>query len=265
MMSENIIDILKNYFNVKKIKEIEVVKSGHINDTFLIRMKEKDYILQKINKEVFKSPYGMMHNVIEVTRYLTKKIRYEGNNPSYHALQFIENKYGQIITNSNEEYWRVSIFIPFSQTFETISNKESFYEMGKVVGEFQKNLQNFPKNILINTIPNFHNTLLRFNNLLSAYERASEEHKKEVIKEYQFFIKNQNLYSIIISAIEGKIIPLRVTHNDTKPSNVLFSSRTKKALCLIDLDTVMTGSIVYDYGDALRIGASSAKDRKSAV
>ena len=256
----HIINILKNYFNVKKIKVIEQIKSGHINDTYHIRMKEKDYILQKINSEVFKSPYGMMHNVTEVSKYLTKKICYEGGNPSFHALQFIDNKYGQIITNDNEEYWRVSIFIPYSRTFEIIKNKEAFYEMGKVVGEFQKNLQNFPKNVLINTIPYFHDTQIRYNNLCNAYEHAKDIIKEEVKKEYNFFNNYKDLYRCITDKINDKQIPLRVTHNDTKPSNILFSTKTKKALCLIDLDTVMMGSIVYDYGDALRIGASSAKE-----
>ena len=252
--------VASEFVNPKKIIEIQEINTGHVNDTYLVIMPESEYILQRINTNVFSSPFGMMHNIKEVTYFLRKKVIYEGNNPSRAVLNIVKTKYNQDLAIKKDKYYRMLEFVSNSMSFDIIPSKELFSEMGRAVGNFQKLIQGFPPHVLDETIQHFHDTPCRYQQLLMSIKINHQNRKEEVKKEIHFFEKNEKLYSIITKKLKNKSIPSRVTHNDTKPSNVLFDKNTSKALCMIDLDTVMKGSIVYDYGDALRVGASNARE-----
>lgn len=252
--------VASEFVNPKQIVEIVEIKSGHVNDTYIVKMPECVYILQRINTNVFSSPYGMMHNIKEVTNFLRKKVIYEGKNPSRAVLNAIKTKYDQDIAIKKDKYYRMMEYIGDSISYDILPSKELFSEMGVAVGKFQKLIEGFPPHVLDETIQHFHDTPYRYKQFLTSIKINYQNRKKEVANEIDFFIKNKDLYNIITSKLHNHELPSRVTHNDTKPSNVLFDKKTKKALCMIDLDTVMKGSILYDYGDALRAGASNAKE-----
>lgn len=256
----NLYSVASEFINPHKIIEIREINSGHINDTYLIVMPEAQYILQRINTNVFSSPFGMMHNIQEVTEFIRKKVIYEGNNPSRAVLNVIKTRYGQVIAIKKDKYYRMLEYINNSVSYDVVPSKEIFGEMGHAVGMFQKLIQGFPPHVLDETIQHFHDTPYRFKQFQQALKINYQNRIKEVTKEIIFFQKHKTIYNLIVNKLKNKAIPSRVTHNDTKPSNILFDNQTHKALCMIDLDTVMKGSIVYDYGDALRIGASKAKE-----
>jgi len=257
-MPHDLRKVAEEFLNSQKIVEIKEIESGHINKTYLVVMPECNYILQEINTHVFNSPFGMVHNIKEVTEYIRKKLIYEGKDPNRATLNIVTSRLGQDIVIYKNRYWRCMQYINGSKTYEVIESKEMFYEVGKAVGEFQFLLSGFHTRILDDTIRHFHDTPYRYEKFLDVIKLDRCDRVKECQEEIEFIRARSAFFSRITSKLEKKIIPYRVTHNDTKLSNVLLDEKTGKALCLIDLDTVMKGSILYDYGDALRIGASIA-------
>lgn len=256
----HLLHVCKEFVETDNIVDISVLKGGHINESYLLTMPEAQYTLQKINTHVFRSPYGMMHNIEEVTNFIKKKIIYCGLNPSRGILNIIKTRYDQTLAIIDDEYWRCTQFIDKAKAYERLNEPEMFYEMGRIVGDFQNLLDGFHTRILEDTIPHFHDTLYRYNHFLQTLKLDPLNRAKDVKEEIQKIHKYKGCYNYINKLIEDKEIPRRVTHNDTKPSNVLFDNNTKKAICLIDLDTVMKGSILFDYGDALRGGATTANE-----
>lgn len=250
--------IIKQYFNPSKVESIEPYGNGHINNTFLITFPEKKYILQEINKTVFNNPARVMKNIEAVTRHLKKKAIYEGKNPNRAVLNVVYTLDNKEIVCYKEHYYRCYEYIEDATTYEQVENNEMFYEMGKVVGEFQKLLMDFDSSVLSAPIKNFHNTPKRFETFLKICKKDAYKRAQSCENEIDFVLNREEKMSVITELLDYNLIPLRVTHNDTKLNNIMFDSKTKKALCLIDLDTVMPGSILYDYGDGLRLGASTA-------
>lgn len=256
----DILLVAKEYLNVEKIVEIKELKGGHINSTYLIIMPEAQYILQQINTDVFISPYGMMHNIREITEHIRKKVIYEGKDPNRSVLNIVKTIYNQVLCIRDNKYWRCMQYIGDSTAYDHVTSPEMFYEIGKAIGDFQHLLIGFHTRVLDETIAHFHDTPFRYKKFLDCIKVDRVGRVNEVKTEINFIKKRSAAYSTIVQWIENKEIPRRVTHNDTKPSNVLIDDKTGKALCLIDLDTVMKGSLLYDYGDALRIGASTAAE-----
>ena len=252
--------VAKEFVNVNQIQEIKELKGGHINSTYLIKMPEAEYILQQINNDVFVSPFGMMHNIQQITDHIRRKVIYDGKNPNRCVLNIVKTVYDQVLCVRENEYWRCMQYIDNSTAYEHIESPEMFQEMGRVVGEFQELLEGFHTRILDETIPHFHDTPYRYKHFLNVVKVDSCDRVKNVKDEIDFIKSNRSIYPTIVKWIDDQVIPRRVTHNDTKPSNVLIDDTTGKALCLIDLDTVMRGSLLYDYGDALRIGCSTAPE-----
>lgn len=253
--------VVKEYFNPDKVISIEKFGTGLINDTYIVKFKEIRYILQKINDYVFQSPIGVMYNIDLITEYIRNRVIYEGENYRNSTLTLVKSKLNKnfVIVN-DDEYWRCYTWID-GKTYDSTTDPEIFCEAGRAVGRFQNLLNGFHTRFLTDNIKNFHNTPYRYETFLDVVKIGDNiERVKECKKEIEFIKKRSNQMDIITQAINEKRIPRRVVHNDTKLNNIMFEKNGKKALCLIDLDTAMKGSLVYDYGDALRLGASTAAE-----
>jgi len=240
--------------------------NGHINDTFLLRCntpenQEKKYILQRMNHDIFKNPPQLMENVVHVTTYLRKIILSQGGNPERETLHVCKTLDGaNWYQDSAHNYWRMFSFIERSMCLEKVESEKDFYDSAVAFGNFQKLLADFPVQMLHETIPNFHNTASRFQDFQKAVQTANSARAALAQKEIVFALDRKKETSVLTDLLaEGKL-PLRVTHNDTKLNNILFDADTRKALCIIDLDTVMPGLSLYDFGDSIRFGASTGAE-----
>lgn len=263
--NELLVKVINEYFDYSKIKKITELKGGHINSTYLIEMEETSYILQRINHHVFKSPYGMMHNIMEVTEYIRNKLAYNGLDPDRHTLKVQKTIYDQILCIRDDSYWRCMKYIGDSFAYDKVESADMIYEIGCAVGNFQNLLKGFHTRILDEIIPHFHDTEDRYKNLCTTISLDEHDRVKDCKDLIKYIKSKSKKFSLITDAIRDKKIPRRVVHNDTKPSNVLIDNKTKKQLCMIDLDTVMRGSVLFDYGDALRIGASNCAEDERDV
>ena len=243
-------------FEVKT--KIEEYGNGHINDTYLC---ESRYILQRINVNVFENPAHVMENIYNVTEHIGKKIKAAGGNPDRETLTVIPTIDGDCYYKADDKnYFRMYKYISDSLSYDTVENPIQLYYAGRAFGAFQKMLDDFPAEKLHETIKDFHNTPKRVENLKKAIEEDKAGRRGEVQKEIDFALEYAKYADLIVNATEKGEVPVRVTHNDTKLNNVLFDKDTGKELCVIDLDTVMPGSALYDFGDALRFGASSGAE-----
>lgn len=236
--------------------------NGHINDTFLIEVKENDqihkYILQKINKNVFTKPDEVMENIEKVTAHLRTKIEAYGGDINRETLNIIPASSGlSYAIDAEGDYWRVFAFIDNAISYDVITSPNDFYNSAKAFGKFQKLLADFPADTLHETIPNFHHTKSRYEAFLKAVEADTCGRAKDVQAEIEFVINHKQDTETLLDMLAAGELPLRVTHNDTKLNNVMFDKTTGKGICVIDLDTVMPGLSLYDFGDAIRFGASS--------
>ena len=242
-----------------------MLKTGHINRTYVITFNNGGKrLLQKINTNVFKQPVELMENIVNVTDFLRKKIANEGGDVTRETLKVFLTKDGKkYYLDSEGGYWRFYNFVEDAFSYDAIESDELFYRAGAAFGKFQSQLADFPIESLYETIPDFHHTYKRFLNLKKAEENNFANRKDEVAEELAFAFARENDTKIVVDLIEKGEIPVRVTHNDTKLNNIMFDSNTKNPICVVDLDTVMPGSALYDFGDAIRFGASTgAEDEK---
>lgn len=242
---------------------------GHINDTYEIKIKtpegiDKRYILQRINHNVFKDPEKLMQNVENITKYLRKTITELGGDPERETLNLIPADDGKYyIKDENGNYWRVYKFIENAKTYETVEKPEHFYNSGKAFGKFQRLLSDFPAETLHETIPDFHNTKKRFETFVNVLNQDRFNRASNVKPEIDFALSREKEASLLVDMQEKGALPLRVTHNDTKFNNVMIDDLTGQAICILDLDTVMPGLSLNDFGDSIRFGANpAAEDEK---
>ena len=229
--------------------------SGHINGTQLVVCDNgARYILQLINTTVFHDPVALMRNIELVTEHLRKKI----SDPRG-VLSLVPAKDGRSFTVESEDHWRVYELVPNSVCYQS-ADEALFRESAVAFGRFQNQLSDFPAEELAETIPHFHDTPARFRSFLRAVEENASGRREDVLREIEFVLGFQDFVHTLTNLQAKGSLPLRVTHNDTKINNVLFDADTKKALCVIDLDTVMPGLSVNDFGDAIRFGASTAAE-----
>ena len=256
MSTINLEEVLQQ-FNLSA--DIEPYGNGHINDTFLVTPKK--YILQRINISIFKNPDELMDNIENVTAFLKKKIIAAGGNPERETLTVIPTKDGKKYYKLDDKnVFRLYIFVADTKSIENSKTPEDLYEAGIGFGHFQKLLDDFPVEKLYETIKDFHHTPKRIEALKEAIEKNAAGRADSVKDEIAFALENAAWAGDVIKGIEEGLIPVRVTHNDTKINNILFDEVTGKAVCVIDLDTVMPGSMLYDFGDALRMGGSTAAE-----
>ncbi len=234
--------ILQQFQFESKIDLIEPIEIGHINQTYKVNMDRSSFVLQKINTQIFKQPVEVMSNIVMVGEFLKTK-----NYPKEILLptQSVDNQNFVVVEDS---YWRLFPFISNTQTFNEVINEEMAFVAAFTFGEYANYLQDFPMEGLFETIPNFHNTALRFDQFLTAISHTKVSRKKKA----QRAIDKLLTYQYLLKDISQLTFPIRVTHNDTKINNVLFDKTTGKAVCVIDLDTLMPGNLLYDFGDMVR-------------
>ena len=232
--------------------------SGHINETFMVTTsKGRNYVLQHINRHVFKNPPQLMANANGVTSF----IRAKGGV----ALNFLTTADGSpCYCDEKGEYWRSYEYVS-GLSLDAAETAEDFYQSGLAFGQFQDQLSDYPAETLFETIPNFHNTPDRFRQLREAIGEDRSGRLDTCRDEVEFYLAHEELGGKLYGMLEAGLLPLRVTHNDTKLNNVLLEPDTHAPLCVLDLDTVMPGLSAYDFGDSIRFGAATAaEDEKDA-
>ena len=262
-------EILEKYNIEGKLVNYTQNNSGNINKTYVATFQKEDgttkkYLIQKINTKVFTEPYKLMKNIEGVTKYLKKEMINEKDN-NHKVLEVVKTKDNKslcYITNASDtrEYYRIYEYIENAISYDSSVDKDIVYNTGKAFGNFQKLLRDYPMNKLEETIKDFHNTPERYKKLMYDIKVDSEGRVEEAAREIVFILKREEYLSLIMEDLNSKRIPLRVTHNDTKVNNVMMNKDTGDFLAVIDLDTVMPGSMLFDYGDGIRSTASTASE-----
>lgn len=246
------------------LKEYARYGSGHINDTFRVVMEgdqEYLYILQRMNHDIFKDPVSLMKNIEGVTGFLREKIIANGGDAQRETLNLVPTKDGGCFyRDSNGNYWRAYYFILGATCYNLVEKPEDFYQSGKAFGNFQKLLSDYPARELNETIPNFHNTPVRFETFKKAVAEDVMGRAATVEREIAFVMDRAGDMGAAQNMLEQGELPLRVTHNDTKLNNIMIDDVTGQAVCIIDLDTIMPGLSIFDFGDSIRFGANTAEE-----
>ena len=239
--------------------------SGHINDTYASRFavngRTVRYVHQRINHHVFRQPELLMENVERVTRYVREQVTERGGDPQREALTLVPAEDGRYFYRTPAgDYWRTYVFIEGTRTYDQVEDIHQIYVAGRAFGNFQKLLSTMPGARLHETIPNFHHTRCRFEAFVQAKQADVVNRCCEARPEIDFALAREADTSVIVDLLDKGLLPERVTHNDTKLNNVLIDTETGREVCVVDLDTVMPGSALYDFGDAVRVGASTAAE-----
>jgi hypothetical protein len=234
--------------------------SGHINDTYCAVFNQGGtrvrYVFQRINHAVFKNPVALMENIQRVTAHLGGKVAGEPD-ASRRVLTLIPTHSGAAFYRDDAgNYWRVYIFIEAARGYDAVESPAQALSAAKAFGRFQKLLADLPAPRLNDTIPDFHHTPKRFATLERAIAADAVHRAKLARPEIEFALRHKAICSVLLDAK----LPERVTHNDTKFNNVLLDDATGEGICVIDLDTVMPGLALYDFGDMVRTTTSPAKE-----
>jgi hypothetical protein len=250
-------------FNITgNVVSIKPFGSGHINDTYRVATDSgRDYLLQRINHFVFKDVPGLMDNIVNVTGHLKKKLlNIPGSKPDREVLTLVENtNKGYYVEDDKGNYWRVFNFLMDTKSYDQVLTEKQAFEGGKAFGRFQSLLSDMEPNLIVDTIPNFHNIEYRLFNLDRAIAADRAKRLKEVLPEIDFTDRRRQPMMNILLAGRAAVLANRITHNDTKFNNVLLD-KNDRAQCVIDLDTVMSGYVAYDFGDAIRTIINTAPE-----
>jgi hypothetical protein len=255
-------DISKKFQIYGEILHAETLKIGHINETYSATYSQGGtrvrYIHQKINKNVFKNPSAVMDNVMRVTNHIRKKLEAQNaRDYTRRSLIVIPTRDDKpFYLNGDDGVWRTFLFIEGVETFEAVQSPDQAFQAGRAFGEFQRLLVDLPGGRLFETIPDFHNTKKRFTAFQEAVKKDHYNRAKEAQPEIDFALKHEPIVDVILNAMAKGKIPERITHNDTKFNNVMMDVLTGEAMCIVDLDTVMPGCALYDFGDMVRTTTS---------
>ena len=248
-----------------ELVDIQPLGNGLINKTYQIthtqENKEKQYVLQAINHHIFPNVRGLMENIEKVTSYLREKYQAEGRDASRETLRVIRTKEGHLTANlDNGSYWRIYDSVENSYSLDKVENPQQFYITAKAFGRFAYDLNDFDASQLVEVIPQFHDTRNRYRQLEEAIRENRVGRVKEVQAEIDFIQNRKADCFLLYDLLDEGVLPLRVTHNDTKLNNIMFDSQTKEPLCIVDLDTVMPGLVLFDFGDSIRFGANDCAE-----
>ena len=247
----------------RPVGEAERFGAGHINDTFAVWAadRSKRWILQRINTDTFTDPAGLMENVTGVTAYLRRQIIERGGDPDRETLNVIPTLDGKpYYTDTEGGAWRAYIFVEGTVCLQKVENERDFYTAAETFGNFQNQLAGYPAATLHETIARFHDTPNRYANFEKALAADVMGRAKDVGPEIAFIRAREADCRVLVDQLAAGVLPLRVTHNDTKLNNVLIDQATGKGICVIDLDTVMPGLSAYDFGDSIRFGANDCAE-----
>ena len=258
-------EILSHFALPGEFAVFEPIGCGHINDTLCVTFAGQDsdrrYILQRINTHVFTKPAELMENVANVTAYLARILRENGRDPVRGTLSVFRTKDGGLYHRTQAgDCWRVYNYVEDTYTLQTIRDPQDFLKSGKAFGDFQKLLAHYPSDTLHETIPHFHDTASRYVHFQEAVQADVAGRAHTVLPEIGFVRQREADTHVLVDLLRQGELPLRVTHNDTKLNNILFDNETKEGICVVDLDTVMPGLSLYDFGDSIRFGASTAAE-----
>ncbi|MDE6471764.1 MAG: aminoglycoside phosphotransferase family protein [Clostridia bacterium] len=259
-------DIVKKFQIAGETQSIVPYGEGHINDTYLVTLKDcpTQYILQKLNTKIFTNYKGLMDNIQKVTSVMHDIVRSQGGDVDRECMRLIPTLDNKAYYAVGNDCWRMSLFVKDTVVYQVIDSPSVFEDAGKAFGKFIARLDGFDAGSLCEVIPNFHNTVDRYEKFLRAIEDNKSNRAHLVQNEIKFVKERADKLSLIVDALANGQIPLRVTHNDTKINNVLIDKNTGKAICIIDLDTIMPGSLLYDFGDSIRSGCNTAlEDEKN--
>lgn len=259
MNAKELVTVIEN-FDIEEI-DIQRYGNGHINDTYVVTQNGVKMLLQRLNTNVFKNPEGVMDNIVGVTEHLRKKIAQNGGDPERETMTVINAQDGKpyFITESGK-FFRMYKFIEDNISVDKAQSTEQMTSAAETLGKFYHMLDDYPAETLSVAIPKFHDTRNYYDRLMGAIEKNVSGRRDEVQAEIDFVKNHEFLADILNNGLADGAIPLRVTHNDTKLNNILFDAKTGNGLCVIDLDTVMPGSVLYDFGDAMRFGAASGPE-----
>ncbi len=264
----NIDSIINEFFKDIVVCNYKVFGNGHINDTYLLNIVYKSngikdsFILQRINHIVFKDPLIIMKNIRIISDHI--RIKLEKNNEididrkSLNIIKTIDNQ--DIYIDENNNYWRVFLYIKDSETIEFTNSKEKLFAIASAYGKFLTQLSDLEPNSVTQTIPNFHNIKIRFEEFKLALSQNKYNRKANISDEIKFLKLNKYEFNDLEEKILKDFFPIRVTHNDTKTNNVLLDSQTGKGLCVVDLDTIMPGYSIFDFGDLVRSAIRNAPE-----
>ena len=254
-------EILSNFKIDGDITSVKLFGAGHINETYLVSTTLTSYILQSLNTKVFENYVGVMNNIELVTSFQKKQYEKQGKDVSklLYLIKTIDNK---SFLYKDDKCYRMFNFVKDSVVFQQTDDLFVLNQAGYGLGNFIATLDEFDATSIKEIIPNFHNTKKRFEDFKRAVKEDRAYRAASVKKDIEFVLEREEYCSIIVDKIASKEIPLRVTHNDTKLNNFMFDEKTHKFVCLIDLDTIMPGSLLYDFGDAIRIAASTAGEEE---
>lgn len=237
--------------------------AGHINDTFAVWAADhsRRWILQRINTDTFTDPAGLMENVTGVTSYLRREILARGGDPDRETLNVVPTREGKpYYTDCEGGAWRAYLFVEGTVCLQKVENERDFYTAAETFGNFQNQLAGYPAATLHETIARFHDTPNRYANFEKALAADVMGRAREVGPEIAFIRAREADCHVLMDQLAAGVLPLRVTHNDTKLNNVLIDQATGKGICVIDLDTVMPGLSAYDFGDSIRFGANDCAE-----
>ena len=266
MLYNDIKGILPHFQFEGSYADCQEIFSGNINTTYhlVYRLKsgeKRGYLLQRINNYAFKDPVSVMRNIDLISHHIQRTYEAQGVDSTRRMLHIVPTVDGQPLYQAGAEgFWRAYNYIEHATAYDQVTQPEHFYEAGRAFGEFQRLLTDFPAAELAETIPNFHNTQQRFYAFVAAVAADRAGRVDGVEEEIEFFFERRKMMSVLSRELQKGLLPVRVTHNDTKINNVMIDDATNEAICVIDLDTVMPGSALYDYGDAIRSGASTAAE-----
>ncbi len=247
------------------LSDIKTCGNGHINSTYIITTEDETgkhrYILQILNTAIFKHPDEVMENIVAVTEHIRAGLLSAGEDADRGTMQVIHTRTGRNgYTDAEGRYWRAYDFVEGTVCRLTVDSPATFERVGEAFGDFQRRLSDFDAARLHEAIPDFHNTKKRYADFLTTVRDDPVGRVASVRDEIDFITARAAKASLIVDALASGELPLRVTHNDTKLSNILLDAETDAAVCIIDLDTVMPGSSLYDFGDSIRTGAASAAE-----
>ena len=238
---------------------------GHINDTFCVTVKREDetsarYMLQRISRAAFPHPEELMQNFVAITSFLRRKIEISGGDPSRETLSLDHTRDGKdFYTDSENNVWRLVPFVEDTVCLQE-ATPELFEASARAFGHFQRMLTDYPAETLYETIPHFHDTENRLTLFRKALERDTLGRSAKAANEVRFVTEHEADCSVAMEALRQGILPLRVTHNDTKLNNVLFDCKSGEGVCIIDLDPTMPGLAIFDFGDSIRFGANHCRE-----